>query len=104
MNLIDLIHLFRRGQDFEEFCQLKSLDLTTEVVEIYMEKPFHIESQVSFFEIEKTGGRIEYTCNNKKYYNLFDFYFFTDFLQEFSDDSTNEDIAKRLIDYVINDA
>jgi hypothetical protein len=108
MKLIELVNYFRNGGFFEEFCHSQSLDAESEVVEIYMGKPFKIDNELAFFEIEKTEGNIEYIHNGVKYFNLFDFYFFLDAIKE-SDSIENQSlidsvISKKLYDYAINDA
>ena len=54
MKFVELISYFKKGGSFEEFCQSKSLDFESEVVEVYMEKPFNLANDLAFFEIEKT--------------------------------------------------
>jgi len=76
MKLLNLIKYFREGGSFEEFCKINSLNVNSEVIEIYMEQPLEIDNNLAFFEIEKTAGRIEYEEENVKYYNLFDFIIF----------------------------
>jgi len=73
MKLIDLIDYFRNNGELEDFLIEKGLDLESEVVEIYMKECIHIESDLAFFEIEKTEGDIEYPCNGVTYYNFIDF-------------------------------
>lgn len=108
MKLVDLVNYFRNGGTYEEFCKSNSLDTDSEVVEVYMEKPFDIDKDLLFFEIEKTEGKIEYLYKEVKYFNLFDFYYFLDVIE----DSTsiekrslpNSLIAKQLLSYGIHDA
>ena len=38
-----------------------------------MQKPFSLDSDLAFFEIENIAGNIEYNSAEVKYYNLFDF-------------------------------
>lgn len=108
MNLIELISYFRNGGSYEEFYQSRSLSLESEVIEIYMEKPFDLENIISFFEIEKTEGKREYTSNNVKYFNLFDFYYFLDAIEESNigqnKSLTDQELASRLLSYAINNA
>jgi hypothetical protein len=108
MKLLELVNHFRKGGSYEEFCQSQSLSVESEVVEIYMEKPFTIDNDLKFFEIEKTEGKTEYVFNEMKYFNLFDFYYFLDAIEESNSDE-NESladnvIAKLLFEYAINDA
>lgn len=104
MNLETLVGLFREKGNFEEFCISQSLDFTSEVIEIYMKKPFDLESQLYFFEIEKTEGQSEYIYNHEAYHNLFDFYYFQDFLEDSPKEFTNKEIAERILSYAVNDA
>jgi hypothetical protein len=108
MKLIELVNYFRKEGIYEEFCQSQSLSLESEVVEIYMEKPFSIDNNLVFFEIENTEGKIEYTFNGVKYFNLFDFYYFLDAIEESNNKEymslKDDEIANRLYDYAMNDA
>lgn len=108
MKLIELVDYFREGNSYEGFCQSQSLNVASEVVEIYMEKPFSIDNDLAFFEIENTEGKMEYTFNGVQYFNLFDFYYFLDAIEESNNDENvslaDDIIAKRLYDYAINDA
>jgi hypothetical protein len=108
MTLIDLIDIFKKGKDFESFCKDFSLDVDSEVIEIYMTKPYGVKSEIFLFEIEKTKGFIEYEYNGKIYNNLFDFYYFQDVINDFINGDlgnlSNEELALKLISYSINDA
>ena len=108
MNIIELVNYFRSGGNYEEFCQKQSLNLESEVVEVYMKKPFKINNDLAFFEIENTEGRVEYVYDKEIYFNLFDFYYFQDVIEESNNienlSLSDEIIAKRLYDYAINDA
>lgn len=108
MKLVELVNYFRKRGSFDEFCQSKSLNLESEVIEIYMEKPFDLGNDLAFFEIEKTEGKVEYIFNGIKYFNLFDFYYFLDAIEESNSDEnkslTDNEIANRLLSYAIHDA
>ncbi len=108
MKLLELVKYFRDGGSFEDFCQAQSLDLESEVIEIYMREPLEIDNELAFFEIEKTQGNIEYKYKDIKYSNLFDFYYFLDAIEESQNAQnrslSNEEITKLLFNYAINDA
>lgn len=108
MKLVELVNYFRTVGNFEAFCRDQSLNKDSEVVEIYMQKPFCIDNDLAFFEIENTEGQIEYNFNGVKYFNLFDFYYFLDAIEESKNNEnislTDEVITKLLYDYAINDA
>jgi hypothetical protein len=108
MKLEELIIYFRKGGVFAEFCQNYSLDVDAEVIEVYMQKPFSIDSDLAFFEIEKTEGNIEYFSDGFKYYNLFDFYYFFDMIDELKEGDnkklSDKEVAERALSYTIKDA
>ena len=104
MNFIDLVSFFRKNNSLEDFCQKNNLDNDSEVIEIYMQKPFGVNNELSFFEIEKTDGRIAYLSNGIMYYELLDMYHFREYVLAFPKKLTDEQIAIRLLDYANNDA
>jgi len=108
MKLVDLVRYFRNGGSYDNFCRLQSLDVNSEVIEIYMLGPVNLDSELAFFAIEDTEGKIEYVFNDKTYSNLFDFYIFQDSIEEFKTNGdsaiTDEEIACRLLMYGLNDA
>lgn len=108
MKLVELVNYFRKGGTYEEFCEQHSLNPEAEVVEIYMMKPFSMDNDLAFFEIEATEGKVEHTFNGEIYYNLFDFYYFQDAIEESNSGNnvslSNEVIAKKLYDYTMKDA
>ncbi len=108
MKFVELVKYFRKGGSFEEFCNNKSFDVEAEVIEIYMEKPFDLGNDLAFFEIEKTEGNVEYTSNGVTYFNLFDFYYFLDAIEESNEDGnksiSDDELAKRLLYYAVHNA
>ncbi|MEZ0452782.1 hypothetical protein ABTW24_14390 [Sphingobacterium thalpophilum] len=87
---------------------MQSLNEESGAIEIFMETPLDIHNKLRYFEIEKTGGSIEYTDNGVSYYNLFDFYYFLDTIEEANNNQnrslSNQELAKLLYNYAINDA
>ncbi|KAF2333275.1 hypothetical protein [Flavobacterium nitrogenifigens] len=106
MNLLELIKYFRSNGKYEAFCLSRSLNTNSEAIDIYMTKPFVLNKELAFFEIEDTEGKIEYTFNGLKYFNLFDFYFFLDAIEELNNDFSMNDnlLAQKLFNYAIQDA
>jgi len=56
MALVELVKYFRKGGTYEDFYDKCSLSLESEVVEIYMMKPFSFDNDLAFFEIENAEG------------------------------------------------
>ncbi|MDM1397603.1 hypothetical protein HX049_10480 [Myroides odoratimimus] len=108
MKLVDLVKYFRKGGTYQDFCKQYSLNFDSEVIEIYMETPFQIDNELSFFEIEQTEGVLEFEVNNIVLSSLFDFYVFLDMIEESNQETyknvSDLDIAKRLISYGFNNA
>jgi hypothetical protein len=65
MKLEELVRYFRTRGTFEKFTQTMSLNRESEIIEIYMKKPFNLNKDLAFFEIEKTDGRIEYLSDGE---------------------------------------
>ncbi len=107
MTLVELVHYFRSGGSLGKFCQSQRLSVDTEVVEIFMAKPFSIDNHLAFPEIEKTEGKTEYTCDGREYINMFDFYYFLDAIEESNSANnshiTDDTIAELLYNYAMKD-
>lgn len=108
MKLVDLISYFRNGGSYEDFCDNYALNVDSEVVEIYMRTPLNLENELGFFEIEETEGMLDFEFNGLKFFNLFDFYYFLDAIDESNNGEnkklSNHEIAKKLFDYAIDNA
>ncbi|MDB6136526.1 MAG: hypothetical protein JWM59_4769 [Verrucomicrobiales bacterium] len=76
MKLIDLISIFRRGEALKDFCKAQKLNEEAEVIEIYAQEPVGLGSELGFFPIEETEGRVEFQSEGVRYHNLFDFLYF----------------------------
>ena len=106
MKLIDLVSYFRSGGTFEGFCSARALNVDSEVIEIYAQKPVNLDSDLGFFPIEETGGRIEFQSEGSQYQNLFDFFYFLDVIEDLKESSIpgNEELAQQLLSYALKDA
>ena len=108
MKLLELVKYFRSGGSYENFCNEQLIDPDSEVVEIYMEETLDLNSNLGFFEIEKTEGASEVKNLNIKYINLFDFHYFLDSIEDSKNDVdnilSNEKLTKLIYEYAMNDA
>ena len=100
--------MFRSGHSFNEFCQINLLDSESEGINIHMKKPFGIESDLGFFEIEKTDGMIEYVSNGETYFYLLEFSYFLDAIEQYQSAEhkqlTDYEVASQLLHYGLFDA
>ncbi|WBV58212.1 hypothetical protein PFY10_07110 [Chryseobacterium daecheongense] len=104
MNLQELINYFRKGGSYKDFCQEQSLDQTSEAIEAYMEQPLELNNNLAFFEIETTEGSLEFVKDGIRYYSLFGFPYFFNFLKEIRDhqELSDKEVAELLFDHVIS--
>jgi len=100
MTLIDLINHFKEGGSYEAFCNIQRINSDMEALEIYMPKPFGLNSKLEFFKADATGGKSPYDYNGTEFYKLFDFFYFLNITkQAFRNQSiTDIDLALRLLD------
>lgn len=107
MNLLQLVSYFRMGGSFEVFCQQQSLNIDSEAIDIFMEKPLGINKGLTFSELEKSDGKIELTKNGIEYYYLFDFHYFLDAIEESIADEHKEksdiELSQILLHFAIHD-
>jgi hypothetical protein len=108
MNLIELVRYFKNGGELRDFCKLMALDSETEVVEVFMKKPFSLDNELFFFEIEKTEGKNEDVREDAVYYNLFDIFYFLDAIDESKEDGnaglSDFEISRKIFNYALEDA
>ena len=106
MKLPALISFFRSGGSFADFCRLHGLDQTSEVIEICAKAPASADSDLSFFPIEATGGKIEFQSQGVSYTCLFDFFYFLDVIEEVrrNEALSNSALAQRLWRFTVGDA
>jgi hypothetical protein len=106
MTLIELVKYFRENGSLEKFQKTNQIDPEVEVIEICMEKPIQIDSQLCFFNPEITENKTDFIYKDKEYQNLIDFFYFEDFIEESKGikDKNNKDLAELLFKYAINDA
>ncbi len=106
MKLVDLVAFFRQGGAFDDFCKANGLSAESEVIEIYAQEPVSLESQLGFFPIEETEGRVEFQSGALNYHNLFDFFYFLEVINDVkgSESADNEELAQTLFSYAMKDA
>jgi len=107
MKLTELINYFRAGNTLEKLCTQFEIDPDSEAIEVYSVQPITLESELRFFEIEKTQGQLDYTAGETTYHNLFDMYYFLDLIEDLKETGSveeDEKIAEAVLSYALNDA
>ena len=106
--MVDLVKYFRLDGSFEKFCKDNSLNIDSEVIEIYGIPPLNMDSELGFFPVELTKGQVNYRSGDTDYISLFDFFFFMDAVKESKNEHNQHfsdiEIAEKLMGYAINDA
>ena len=106
MTLTDLINHFNEGGSYEAFCNTQRLNSDAESLEIYMPKPFGLNSKLEFFKGDITGGKSPYDYNGAEFYKLFDFSYFLNAIKKMNLNKsvTDIDLALQLLDYAEKEA
>jgi hypothetical protein len=106
MTLTDLINHFKEGGSYEAFCNMQRLNIDADTLEIYMPKPFGLNSKLEFFKGDVTAGKSPYDYNGAEFYKLFDFFYFLNIIKRtpLNESMTDIDLALRLLDYAEKDA
>ena len=108
MKLIELIPYLETPKLLDEFCKQENLNIESEALLLYMLGTLDLESEIVIFEIEETEGRLVFEKEGHQYVQLFPLSYAAESI-EFDLDLKNknysaDDIARRLLDYRINDA
>ena len=94
-------------ESLEQLYIEQGVNTESECLLIYMNDKLEINSEVRIFEIEETEDDLSFEKEGIHYVQLFPIYMaqemIEDFFKAYSTES-NLDIAKRLLDYRINDA
>jgi len=103
MTLPELITYFKSDDNtYEDFCKMQRLDSDAEAVEIYMPKPFGLNSKLEFFTADETAGKQQHSYNGSEFYSLFNFYYFLNAVKDSerpeNKSLTEIDLALRLLD------
>ncbi|GEM_PF-5407602 len=105
MDLIEFIKFIKDENDAMSYMEKHHPDIDYYDAEVYAEGSISATSSLAFFDGEKIEGRIEMKVNDKKYYNLFTLDLLVEVCTDYySPDSTDVEIAEKIISYRINDA
>lgn len=108
MNLTELVQYLLDPESLGLLYHEFNVNPDSEALLIYLKSSLDLESDISIFEIEETEDMLNYTKDGITYYQLFPLDYAIDLIEsdlELKDRGySNEYIAKRLLDYRLNDA
>jgi len=108
MKLIDIIEYLRDPTKEEQLCDTLKLSTDSEAILIYMKGTLDLDSELKFFEIEHTQDELVFEENGVTYCQLLPLDHAVEILDSYFSDTEkkldNFGLAKRLLEYAINDA
>ena len=105
MKLTDLIPYLKHADQWDDLLADLRIDNNCEEVLIYALDKLDIDSDILLIEVEKTEDNLEITLEGKKYIQILPYSLAFDLTtNDLSNLENDLDIAKRLIEYSINDA
>ena len=105
MKFIELIKVLKNKQALNKYLNENYPEIDYYDAEVYLENKIDIDSDFKIFDFNKIDGKIEMIQENKKYINLFTLDLLVDIFEDFKKKySSIHDVAKRIIEYRINDA
>lgn len=108
MNLLNLTKFLLAPERLEELFIEMNVDLESETLLIYMKDSLNLESEIAIFPIEETEDDIQFKKGNINYYQLFPVETAIELIETDLDlknkGYSDLDIARRLLEYRLNDA
>jgi len=109
MKLIDLIQHLESEEALLKFYNANNFPTETEAISAFMADSLDIDSDIFFFPVEETGEYILFEKDGRKYFELFSLELGVEFYSYFDETFktgkyTDLQKAKRLLEYLINDA
>jgi hypothetical protein len=109
MVLEELVTYLKSNKNLQKLYQERNLDTESEAICAYITGDLSLNSDIYFFSIEDTDDEREFEKDGVKYYQLFSLEYGVEIYSYFEDEFkkgnyTDLDKAKRLLDYLLNDA
>ncbi len=108
MKLIDIIEHLRDSQKVHKLYSNLNLPYELDEVLIYMKDELNLDSELFFFDIKTTDDLLLYSENGTQYHQFFPLEYAAEIVEsyfsEFSKLIDGPELAKRLMEYRMNDA
>jgi hypothetical protein len=108
MKLSDVIEYLRHPDKLGQLYETLNLSTNSEAILIYMKDSLNLDSELRFFEIERTEDDLIFKENGVTYHQLFPVHYAAKIIDSYFSDNEkgldNVGLAKRLLEYRINDA
>lgn len=108
MKLLDIIEYLRHPDNVGQLYDTINLSPDSEAILIYMKDSLDLNSELKFFEIEKTEDDLVFKEDDVTYHQFFPVDYAVEILDSYFSDNEkkldNIGLAKRLLEYRINDA
>jgi hypothetical protein len=108
MNIVELIPYLKNYSEAKVLCASLIPGVEFDLIEIYVKDKLELDSEVVFFDAESIPNELRIEVDGIRYENFFPLYMAQEMVQEyvdrFNDELSNEEIAKRLLNYRQKDA
>ncbi|GGZ35271.1 hypothetical protein GCM10007049_30870 [Echinicola pacifica] len=108
MNIIELIPYLKNLHKAESVSQVFLPDIEFDLVELYVKDKLALDSEVVFLDADSIPNELKIELDGVLHENLFPLYLAQEMVEEYvktyNDELSDIEIAKRLLEYRINDA
>ncbi|WP_192350830.1 hypothetical protein [Algoriphagus sp. Y33] len=108
MNIIELIPYLKSLHKAESVSQVFLPDIEFDLVELYVKDKLALDSEVVFLNADSIPNELKIELDGVLYENLFPLYMAQEMVEEYvktyNDELSDMEIAKRLLEYRVNDA
>jgi hypothetical protein len=107
MNLIELIKHLKSLDKAESFIERELPEIEYDLIDVYMVEKLGLNAEIAFFDAEIIPNRLIIQLEGVNYENLFPLNMLQEMVEDLiqgNDKITDEEIAKRLLEYREKDA
>jgi len=108
MNIIELIDHLKNPELAENFIKTILPDVEFDEIAIYMKDKVTLDAEISFFDAEAISYDLIMEINGERFESFFSLYqaqeMVEEYVTQYNPKLSNLEIAKRMLDYHLNDA